>query len=180
MPRIPTPPSIDTAPEGSRPLLEAVKERLGVVPNMFRLMANSPAALEGFLGLVSGLDKGALDKMTQDRIAVAVAQLNGCTYCLSANTYLARNFSKLDDAEIAANRRGTSNDVKAAAAVRFAVKLARKRGKVSEADIRGLKDAGYDDGEILEIIGHVALQTFTNLVNEALATAIDFPLVRPA
>jgi len=103
--------------------------------------------------------------------------VNDCGYCLSAHTYIARNLAKLDDAEITANRNGASNDVKADAAVRFAVKLARERGQTSDADIAALKDTGYADAEIVEIIAHVALNTFTNYVNEALKTEIDFPIV---
>jgi uncharacterized peroxidase-related enzyme len=178
MPTMPIPGSIEAAPEASRPLLQAVKAQLGVVPNMFRLVANSPATLEGYLGLSSALSKGALDRKTRERIALAVAQLDGCDYCLSAHTYLGKNLAKLDDAELASNRKGMSSDVKADVAVRFAAKLVRERGQVKEIDVEEVRRAGYSDGEILEIIGHVALNTFTNYVNEALGTAIDFPIVR--
>ena len=180
MPIMPTPRSIESAPEASRPLLQAVKSQLGVVPNMFRLISNSPATLEGYLGLNAALGKGTLDRKTRERIALAVAQFDGCDYCLSAHTYLGKNMAKLDDAELAANRKGTSNDQKAEAAVSFAAKLVRERGRVSESDVEEIRRAGYNDGEILEIIGHVALNTFTNYVNEALGTVIDFPIVRAA
>ncbi len=174
---VPIPNSIEAAPEASRPLLEAVKTQLGVVPNMFRLIANSPATLEGYLGFNAALGKGALDRRTRERIALAVAQLDGCDYCLSAHTYLGKNMAKLDDNELVANRNGTSHDRKADAAVKFAAMLVRARGRVSEKDVDEVRRAGYSDGEILEIIGHVALNTFTNYVNEALGTAIDFPIV---
>jgi len=97
----------------SRPLLEAVKKQFGVVPNLFRLVANSPATLEAYLGLVSALNKGELPPATRERIALAVAEINGCSYCLSAHTYLGKNLAKLDDAEITANRNGASNDPQA-------------------------------------------------------------------
>ena len=113
MSRIPTPASIETAPEKSQPLLEAVKKQLGIVPNMFRAISNSPAALEGYLGLNSALAKGALEAPTRERIALAIAEFNVCDYCLSAHTYLGKNLSKLSDAEIAANRDGGSTDAKA-------------------------------------------------------------------
>ena len=90
------------APETAQPLLEGVNKMLGSVPNLFRLTANSPAALEGYLGLNGALSKGVLDPQTRERIALAVAQFNGCDYCLSAHTYLGKNLAKLDDAEIAA------------------------------------------------------------------------------
>ena len=133
MSRIPTPATIADAPEKSQPLLEAVKKQLGVVPNMFRLISTSPQALEGYLGLSGALGKGALPAATRERIALAVAEVNGCSYCLSAHTYLGKNLARLDDAEITANRSGASNDPKADAAVRFAAKVARARGHVAEA-----------------------------------------------
>ncbi len=177
MSRIPTPESIDAAPTASRSLLEAVKKQLGVVPNMFRLISNSPAALEGYLGLSAALSKGRLPAPTRERIALAVAEENGCSYCLSAHTYLGKNLAKLDEAEISVNRKGASNDSKADAAVRFAVKLVQERGHVSEDDLRAVKAVGYDDAQVIEIVLHVALNTWTNLINVVGATDIDFPIV---
>ena len=175
MSRIPTPASIEAAPAAAQPLLAAVKQQLGVVPNLFRLVATSPAALEGYLGLNGALAKGSLDARTRERIALAVAEINGCSYCLSAHSYLGKNLAKLDDAEILANRRGASNDAKADAAVRFAAKIARDRGQVGDADLAAVKAAGYDDAQIVEIVLHVALNTWTNYVNEVAKTDIDFP-----
>lgn len=177
MARINLPGSIEAAPTASRPLLEAVNKMLGSVPNLFRLTANSPAALEGYLGLNGALAKGSLQPQTRERIALAVAQINGCAYCLSAHTYLAKNLAKLDDTEIAANRDGTSLDPKAEAAVRFAVKLVHARGRVSAADVTEVKLAGYSEAEVVEIVAHVALNTLTNYLNEAFETPIDFPVV---
>ncbi len=177
MSRIPTPASIDAALPASRPLLEAVNKQLGSVPNMFRIIANSPAALEGYLGLNGALAKGTLPAATRERIALAVAQVNGCSYCLAAHTYLGSNLAKLDAAEIAANRRGTSNDAKAAAAVQFAAKIASQRGAVSAADVEVVRTAGYSDAAIVEIVANVAVNTLTNYINEVLGTVIDFPQV---
>lgn len=178
MSRIPTPTDIQSAPAASQPLLSAVKQQLGSAPNMFRLLANSPATLEGHLGLFGGLGKGSLGVMTGTRIAIAVANVNGCDYCNSAHTYLGANLAKLDDAEMAANRMGKSNDPKADAAVRFSVKLVQQRGHVTEDDLRQVKLAGYSDAELIEIVGHVALNTFTNYINEAFGTDVDFPAVQ--
>jgi len=176
MSRIPTPPTIDSAPAGSRAMLEAVRKQLGVVPNLFRLVANSPAALEGYLGMQGALAKGALHAPTRERIALAVAEINGCRYCLSAHTYLASKLAGLDDAEIAANRAGGSRDAKADAAVRFAATVARERGHVRPEDLAAVRAAGYDDAQIIEIVQHVALNTWTNYVNEVALTDIDFPV----
>ncbi|GGF64905.1 uncharacterized peroxidase-related enzyme [Mameliella alba] len=177
MTRIPLPATIDDAPIASRPLLEAVKTSLGSVPNLFRLTANSPAALGGYLELSGALSKGDLPAATREGIALAVAQVNGCDYCLSAHAFIGKNMAKLDDAEIAANRRGGSTDPKADAAVRFAVSLVKARGNVTEAEVSAVKLAGYSDAQIVEIVAHVALNTLTNYLNEAFGTPIDFPVV---
>lgn len=179
MSRIHTPATINDAPANAQPLLEGVKKQLGVVPNLFRLVANSPAALEGYLGLSGALAKGQLPAATRERIALAVAEINGCGYCLSAHTYLGKNLAKLDEAEIAANRNGGSNDPKADAAVRFAAKVATARGHVSDEEVRAVKLAGYDDAQVIEIVQHVALNTWTNYINEVAKTEIDFPVVTP-
>lgn len=177
MSRLPTPATIVDAPATSQPMLEAVKKQLGIVPNLFRLVAASPAALEGYLGLSAALSKGELPAPTRERIALAVAEINGCDYCLSAHTYLGKNLAKLDDAEMTANRSGGSNDPKAEVAVQFAAKVTQQRGAVSDSDVHGLKVAGYNDGQIIEIVLHVALNTWTNYINLVGQTEIDFPAV---
>jgi uncharacterized peroxidase-related enzyme len=158
-------------------MLEAVKKQLGSVPNLFRTVATSPAALEGYLGLSAALAKGRLPAPTRERIALAVAEINACGYCLAAHSYLGRNLAKLDEAEILANRRGASNDPKADAAVRFAASIVRQRGHVDDDAVRAVRLAGYDDAQIIEIVMHVALNTWTNYLNSVAATEIDFPVV---
>jgi uncharacterized peroxidase-related enzyme len=177
MSRITIPSTAEAAPAAAHALLGGVKAMLGSVPNLFRLVANSPAALEGYLGLNGALAKGALNARTRERIALAVAQVNECGYCLAAHTYLGTHVAKLNPAEMAANRNGGSTDPKAAAAVRFAVAVTRARGHVSNADLDAVKLAGYTEGEIIEIVLHVALNTLTNYVNEVAMTDIDFPVV---
>lgn len=177
MSRLVTPNSIETAPAAAQPLLQAVKKQLGTAPNVFRVTSNSPAALEGYVGLLGALGKGKLPAPTRERIALAVAEANGCDYCLSAHTYLGKNVAHLDDAEMTANRSGASNDPMADAALRFAVKLVRTRGHVTDEDVRAVKDAGYDDAQVVEIVQHVALNTWTNYLNLVADTEIDFPLV---
>ena len=180
MSRIATPATIAHAPEGSQDLLKGVEKMLGSAPNMFRLIANSPATLEGYLGLNGALGKGKLSAATRERIALAIANTNGCDYCNSAHTFLAKTLAKLDEAEVAANRAGSSTDAKAHAAVAFAVKVATNRGQVSSADVSEVKAAGYSDAEVVEIVGHVALNVLTNYVNEVFETEIDFPVFETA
>lgn len=172
-------PARDAVPAASAPLLDAVEKSLGVVPNLFRLVGQSPAALEGLLGLNGALGR-TLDAATRERIALAVAQINGCDYCLSAHTYLGLNLAKLDEAEIARNRRGGSNDPRANAAVAFAAKVTAERGRVTDADIAAVKLAGFTEAQIVEIVGLVAVNVYTNFINNVAETDIDFPVVHAA
>lgn len=179
MSRIPTPATIADAPLAAQPLLEAVKKMIGSVPNLFRVVSNSPAALEGYLGMSGALSKGELPADTRERIALAVAELNKCGYCLSAHSVFASGLAKLSANEIAANRKGGSTDPKADAAVRFAAAVVTNRGRISENAFQGVKLAGYTDAQIIEIVMHVALNTWTNYINNVAETVIDFPVVTP-
>ncbi|MAA98440.1 MAG: alkylhydroperoxidase [Stappia sp.] len=172
-------PDLETAPEASRGTLNAVHQQLGVVPNMFRLLSSSPVALGAFMGLSGGAAK-LLDVKTRERIALAVAQVNGCDYCLSAHTYLGLNLARISPEEIALNRKGGSTDPKAAAAVRFAALVARERGHVGDQAVAEVRGAGYSDAEIVEIVLVVAENILTNLMNIVADTEIDFPIVRAA
>jgi uncharacterized peroxidase-related enzyme len=170
-------PARDDVPAASKPILDAVNQQLGVVPNMFRLIASSPAVLQGFAANNGALAK-VLDLKTRERIALAVAQVDGCDYCLSAHTYLGLNLAKIAPEEVALNRRGQSGDAKANAAVAFATKVVRERGHVAAADIEAVRDAGYTDAEIVDIVAVTAENVFTNLLNVVAETDIDFPVVK--
>jgi len=172
-------PTADQTPAASLPLLDAVRKQLGVVPNMMKLVGHSSAALEGYLSLNGALGKGSIGAKTGERIALAVAEHNGCGYCLAAHSYLGSNLAKLDAAELEANRRGQSSDPKAAAALRFAGQVLAQRGHVSDAELAAVKAAGFSEAEVLEIVLLVALNTLTNYVNNVAHTDIDFPVVKP-
>ncbi|KAA0695441.1 carboxymuconolactone decarboxylase family protein [Neorhizobium sp. P12A] len=177
MSRIPIPATIEAAPEASRVTLEAIRKQIGALPNVFRMMSTSPAVLEAYTGLTGPLGKGKLDKKIRERIALAIAQKNGCGYCLAAHTYTGTHVTKLTVEEIAAARRGGSSEPRADAAVKFAVSVAESRGSVSDEEVKSMKIAGFDDGELLEIVANVAANTFTNYMNEVFKTDIDFPEV---
>jgi len=159
-------------------LFEAVKSKMGRVPNMMRAMGNSPAVLEGYLGLSGALAGGSLDPKLKQMIAIEVAEANGCGYCLAAHNLMGK-LAGLDDEERHANRLGRSADPKADAGMKFAKAVLDGRGDVSDEDIRRVKEAGFDDGEVAEIIAHVALNVLTNYFNVAVETPIDFPEVGP-
>jgi uncharacterized peroxidase-related enzyme len=157
-------------------LLEAIQSQLGMVPNFLKIFANSPAALRAFLGLHEIAGAGALDAQTRERIALALAEQNGCQYCVSAHTAIGRK-AGLDAAEIEANRAGTSQDAQAAAAVKFARALAEHNGGVTTAEILEVRNAGFGDAEIVEIITHVGMNILTNILGRASRVEIDFPKV---
>lgn len=166
--------SHDDAPAASRPTLAAIDQAFGTVPNMFRAVANSPAALSQMWAGFGALGAGTIDATLGEQIAVAVANRNACEYCLAAHTALGRKAGAsalaMREAQL-----GRSEDPRTAAALRFALLLVDARGQVGDTELRSLRDAGFDDGQLVEIVAHVALNLFTNYVNIALAVPVDFP-----
>lgn len=158
--------------------VDAIKAKFGAVPNIFRAMARSPQTLAAYLGFAGPLGDGALSAATRERLALVVAEANGCEYCVAAHAAIGRK-TGLDAGEIAAARRGTSADAKAAAALAFARALVGTRGAVPASAIERLKAAGYGEGEIVEIVAVVGLNIFTNYLGRALDYPVDFPAVAP-
>lgn len=165
-----------TATGEAKELLDGVQQQLGIVPNFIRALANSPTALSAFLGLYGPLGRAAIDKATQERIALVVAEENGCQYCVSAHTAIGRS-AGLSNEEMLLNRQGDSGDAKAAAAVAFAKALNEHRGEVTTGEFEAVRAAGFSDGEIVEIITLVALNVFTNILGKSTLVNIDFPKV---
>lgn len=169
--------SATDAPTASRPLLDAVHGAFGATPAMFRAVANSPAALQAMWGFFGALGGGSIPAKLGEQIAVVVADRNACEYCLAAHTALGRK-AGASAAEMSAAQAGESADPATAAALRFAMKLVEQRGQVGDADVAALRGAGFGDGQIVEILAHVALNLFTNYVNVAFAVPVDFPGVK--
>ena len=158
----------------AKELLDAVKGKLGLVPNMTRAMANSPAVLDGYLQLSGALGKGKLPAKIREQLALAVAQANGCDYCLAAHSTIGKMVGLTAD-QIRDSRLGTAVDPKTDVLIRFARKVNESRGRVSDRDIAEVREAGFDDGAIAEVVAHVALNVFTNYFNNVAETDIDFP-----
>lgn len=165
-----------TATAEQQALLDAIQAKLGMVPNFLKVFANSPAALRAFLGLHSIAGEGSLDAPTRERIALALAQQNTCEYCLAAHTAIGRK-AGLTGQEIQANRAGGSEDARAAVAVQFARALVEHKGDVSSAEIQSMRDVGYTDAAIVEVITHVGMNLLTNILGKASRVEIDFPRV---
>jgi len=165
-----------TATAEQQALLDAIQAKLGMVPNFLKVFANSPAALRAFLGLHSIAGEGSLDAPTRERIALALAQQNTCEYCLAAHTAIGRK-AGLTGQEIQANRAGGSEDARAAVAVQFARALVEHKGDVTSAEIQSMRDVGYTDAAIVEVITHVGMNLLTNILGKASRVEIDFPRV---
>ncbi len=161
----------------AKELFNGIQGKLGMVPNMMRTMGNSPAVLQGYLNLSDALSKGSLGGRLGELIALAVAESNTCNYCLSAHSFIGEKLVSIDTDSLHMAREGRNKDPKVAAALFFAKTLVEKRGRVSSDDVEIVKTAGYNDGEVGEIVAHVALNVFTNYFNNTANTDIDFPVV---
>jgi uncharacterized peroxidase-related enzyme len=173
MPRI-QPVDRNTATAATVELLASVKKKLGIVPNIVATMANSPAVARAYLGFSQALSGGALPSRLREQIALVVGESNGCDYCVAAHTALGKQ-AGLTEAETCSARRVTSANAKERAALEFARKVVIDRGVVADADVVQLRQAGYTDGEVAEIVANVALNIFTNYFNHVAGTEVDFP-----
>ena len=163
-------------PAASQPLLDQIQQAFGATPNMFKAVSNSPAALQSMWGFFGALGKGTLGARLGEQLAVAIANANRCEYCLAAHTVLGQS-AGATGADMAAAQVGRSDDPRTAAALAFALKVVGQRAQVDDADFTNLRTAGFDDGQIVEIMAHVALNLFTNYINVALDVPVDFPRV---
>lgn len=173
-----TPVDYATASGREKDLLDVVKGLLGATPNMTTTMARS-TVLDGWLGLNGALRKGSIGPADGERIALAVAEANGCSYCLSAHAYLGANVARLDDEEIHRARHFDSADPKSAAILAFARAVVATRGGVSDSDLATAREAGLSDAELSDIVGHIAVNVLTNYFNKAFDVDVDFPVVEP-
>ncbi|MBB3966102.1 carboxymuconolactone decarboxylase family protein [Rhizobium metallidurans] len=157
--------------------LAQINDAFGVVPNMFKAVANSPAALASMWGSFGALGGGKLGAKLGEQIAVAIADRNNCNYCLAAHTALGRKAGATAE-DMTEAQAGRSSDPKTAAVLRFALKVVEDRGDLATTDVDALRNAGLDDEEIVEVIAQVALNLFTNYINVALDVPVDFPGVK--
>jgi uncharacterized peroxidase-related enzyme len=160
----------------AKDLLDAAQKKLGITPNMMKTMAQSHAVLEAYLNFSEALASGSLNAKEREQIALAVGEANGCGYCVSAHTAIGKIVGLSED-DINYSRQSSSGDVKTDAALKFARTIVLERGEVSDADVQKVREAGFSDGEIAEIIANVSLNIFTNYFNHIAGTEIDFPKV---
>ncbi|WP_263416362.1 carboxymuconolactone decarboxylase family protein [Terriglobus albidus] len=169
----------EQVPPDSKPTLDAFTRNIGFTPNMMATFALSPIAFNSWAALFGSLSK-ALDVKTRDSIGLTVSELNGCNYCLTVHSFTAQHMARLSADEIILARKGHASDPKRDAAIQFAHKVIETRGKVSDADLKAVRDAGYTDANVMEIIALVAMYSLTNFFNNVFDPERDFPPVAPA
>src|ERR1700741_2608868 len=169
----------EQVPAESKPTLDTFTKKIGFTPNMMATFALSPIAFNAWAALFGSLSK-TLDVKTRDSIGLAVSEVNGCNYCLTVHSFTAAHMAKLPANEIVLARKGHATDPKRDAAVQFARKVIETRGQVSDADVKAVRDAGYTDANVMEIVAVGAMFSPTNFFNNVFDTGKDFPAVTPA
>lgn len=163
----------------ARDLLSAVKSKYGMIPNSIKTMANSPAALDGYLAFSGALSKGVLPARQREQVALAVSQHNGCEYCLSGRSITGK-VAGLQPEQIVAARRGKGIDAKSQAILNLTQNILERRGNVSDEQLAAARAAGLTDAELVEVVGTVAMVTMTNFLNNVARPDVDFPKVTVA
>lgn len=158
-------------------MFSAVKEKLGMIPNLFATLAHAPAVLKGYLGLAGTLAGGRLTPAQREIIALSVGQANACQYCLSAHTLLGQG-AGLDSSDIALARIGNATTGLDAALAKLARRLTERRARLDSSELEAYRHAGVDHGLMLEVVAAVALNTLTNYANHIAGTEVDFPVVK--
>lgn len=169
--------AVETASGSTKDTFAALQKALNTVPNMAKVMANSPAVLQAWAQFNGALGGAKLSPQIREQIALLTAESNACAYCLSAHSVLGKLVG-LNQGQIDGARHRQSADPKTAAALTFAQAVIDRRGGVGESDVKAVRTAGFSDAEIAEIVATVALNVFTNLFNRAFDVDIDFPLVQ--
>jgi uncharacterized peroxidase-related enzyme len=173
------PVDVATATGKNKQIFDGLQRALGTVPNLMKTLGNSPAALNAYMSFNAALGEAKIPAAVREQIALAVANANSCDYCLSAHSALGK-LAGLSEADLGLARNAQAGDPKRSAALKFAIEVVRQRGMVRPATIDALREAGYGDGEITEIVAVVAINIFTNYFNHIAGTEIDFPVVHSA
>ena len=162
----------------TKELYEAVKKKMGSIPNLIKTLGRAPAALETYLNMGQALGQGVLGPKVREQIALAVGETNECEYCISAHSAIGKMVG-LEDDEIVRSRRVSCTNPKTDALLKFAQRIVKKRGQVTDEDMREVREAGNTDEEIIETIAHTAMNIFTNYFNHVAGTRVDFPKAQP-
>ena len=170
-------PTKDESPAASLPILNEIERKFGTIPNLFRLLGLSPHGLKSYAGLTAALGL-TFDPKIREQIAIAVAQVNGCDYCLSAHAYLGMNLAGLSEADVALARKGSATDPSTSAIIRFASLVTTTRGQIGDHELAAIREAGLHDAQIIELVCSVAENVLTNFLNNVAQTTVDFPALQ--
>lgn len=168
----------ESADAEQRELLDATRRQLGRTPNLYAAMANSPATLRGYLALRESLGQGALGDVDRERLALLVAEVNGCDYCVAAHTMRGGRLG-LSAEELRATRDARADDPHARALLEVARSVLATGGRVEDDLVVSARERGVTDEELTEVVGHVALNVLSNFFNHLARPALDFPPVGP-
>jgi uncharacterized peroxidase-related enzyme len=168
--------TIENASPESAEILAGVKNKVGMVPNLYGAIAHSPAALSAYLGFSQAIGESKISPALREQLALTSAGVNSCDYCSSAHTLMGKG-AGVDSDELARNLTGESSDEKTQAALTFATAILDKHGFVDNSDLEAVRGAGYTQEEIVEIIAVVSINIFTNYFNHIAEVEIDFPFV---
>lgn len=166
--------TVDSAPDGSKPLLADGQKRMGFLPNLYAGLAESPAALQGYFDLSAALAKTQLTPAQQQVVLLITSVENGCTYCVAAHSMIARKMAKADPAVVAALREQRPiPDPKLEALAQFTRRVVQQRGWLDDAAVQAFLDAGYSRANVLDVIMGVTMKTLSNYANHLLLTPLD-------
>jgi len=157
-------------------LFETIQSQMGTVPNILGTLAHSPATLEGYLSFLNALNNGELTPQLRAKIALGTAGVHQCDYCASAHSSMARH-SGLTEQEITRNLTGKSADIQSQSTLTFVARILTERGNIKDEDLIDIRNAGFSEAEIVEIIANTVMSIFTNYFNHIAKTKIDFPEV---
>lgn len=166
-----------TADEIAKPILTNLKGKFGMLPNFFGALGIDGVSLESFLALQEKAEKTNLSKREQELLALAVANYNGCHYCVSAHTFTAKKMAGLTAEECVDAQKGKASDAKEQIIIDIALQILENRGQVDPSLIEKAKGAGFTEADIVQITLFTALNTFTNWLNNIVNPTIDFPVV---
>jgi uncharacterized peroxidase-related enzyme len=167
----------DSADAATRELLKSVATKMGNVPNLIATMAHSVPVTNAYLGFSQSLSRGSLSSRLREKISLAVGQANDCEYCVAAHTAVGLRLG-MSESETRAARLTQAEDEKERAALVFSQAIVNQKGSMSDEDFAQVREAGYTDGEVVEIVANVAINIFTNYFNHIARTEVDFPEVQ--
>lgn len=164
----------DQAEAGVKEIYNDLESKMGKVINIFKGMGNSSAALNAYLSMSGALKQGQLLPDDREVIYLAVSEMNGCEYCVAAHTMISEK-SGMSGEQILAARRWEADDPRHKALLTFVKQVIATKGRVSDDELKTVKEAGYSDGQIAEAIAFIGLATYSNLFNHVFDTPLDFP-----